>query len=157
PVIIVGQDVGEQAEVAARHIMVARRRDEQGHVDVVFAGHVHNYQRSFPMTVTVKQTQRAAAAGPNAHLVDAVWKLDKNYDGKENTKPKGIIYLVTGAGGAHLYNPEQQSDPSTWREFTTKFIAAQNSFTLVDIDGKKFTAKQVGADGSILDQFAITK
>jgi acid phosphatase type 7 len=130
---------------------------ERGHVDVVFAGHMHNYQRSFPMKVSAKRTQNAAASGPNAHLVDVEWKLDKSYDGKENRKPKGIIYLVTGAGGAHLYNHEQQGDPSTWQEFTTKFIADQNSFTLVDIDGKKFTAKQVGADSKILDQFAIKK
>ena len=65
-------------------------------VDIVFCGHVHNYQRTFPMTYSPATKE---------------WKLDKEYNGSTKTHPKGVIYLVTGAGGAGLYNPEQQDKP----------------------------------------------
>ena len=122
---------------------------EKGGVDLVFAGHVHNYQRSFPMKVTVK--------GRNGNQVAAEWKLDKEYDGTAKTRPRGVIYLVTGAGGARLYNSEQQGDPASWQPFTAKFIADQHSFTQVEIEGGKLAAKQIGAHGKVVDQFAIAK
>src|ERR1700676_5452325 len=31
---------------------------EQEHVDIVFAGHVHNYQRSFPMTFQIAESAK---------------------------------------------------------------------------------------------------
>ena len=39
------------------------------------------------------------------------WTLDKKFNGHSDTTPEGVIYVVTGAGGQHLYNPEQQDDP----------------------------------------------
>ncbi len=46
-----------------------------------------------------------------------------------------MIYIVTGAGGQHLYNPEQQDDPASWQEFTYKHISKDHSLTVVEIDG----------------------
>ena len=122
---------------------------EKGGVDVVFAGHVHNYQRTLPMTAVPKRR--------DGRRVDAEWTLDKQFDGVRNTQPRGIIYLVTGAGGANLYNREQQNDPSSWQPFTAKFIADRHSFTNVQIGGRKLSAQQVGNDGKVIDQFVITK
>lgn len=56
------------------------------------------------------------------------------FDGKDKTKTNGILYLVTGAGGAGLYDRSQQSRPDTWEPFTKRFISTVNSFTLVNVD-----------------------
>ena len=81
---------------------------EKGKVDIVFTGHVHNYQRSYPLYFK--------AGAKRGRAIDGAWQLDTKYDGKTHTRPDGVIYLVTGGGGAKLYNPEQQSDPKSWQE-----------------------------------------
>ena len=90
-------------------------------------------------------------------VVTGRWTLDKSFNGKTDTTPEGVIYVVTGAGGQELYNPEQQNDPDSWQRFTDKFISTIHSLTLVDINGKTLTLSQVGADGSTLDSITITK
>lgn len=128
----------------------------------VFNGHVHNYQRSYPLTfVPYKKSILLAGSGKGetarGRLVEGSWKLDKSFDGKTRTKPKGIIYLVTGAGGAELYNPEQNDDPDSWLKFTNKFISKVHSLTVADVKGKKLIIKQVSAEGKTLDSFIISK
>lgn len=93
---------------------------EKGHVNLVFAGHVHNYQRSFPLTFEAKPGGFDRTTG----VLNGEWTLDKAYDGKKYTKPSGIIYLVSGAGGANVYDPEQETKPETWLSFTDKFVCA---------------------------------
>ncbi len=126
---------------------------EKYKVSVVFSGHVHNYQRSLPLTFVSKPDGFNKTTGELA----GEWTLDKQYDGKQNTKPKGVIYLVTGAGGAKLYNPEQETVPSGWQTFTSKFVSTTNSLTVVDVKGKQLTIKQIGANGDELDRFVITQ
>jgi 3',5'-cyclic AMP phosphodiesterase CpdA len=131
---------------------------EAGNVDVVFNGHVHNYQRSFPLTFTADKPAMAADGKPvRGHVVTGNWVLDKNYDGKTITKPKGIIYLVTGAGGAGLYNQEQNDDPASWQMFTDKFVSNVHSLTVADVDGKTLTIRQISAAGKEIDAFKVTK
>ena len=130
---------------------------EQGKVDVVFSGHVHNYQRSFPLTFVPKAQADGKPQGPKGE-VDGAWTLDKEFgDGSTKAKPKGVIYIVTGGGGASVYNPEQQEKPDSWLEFTTKYFGVQNSFSVVEIDGKTFRLKQVSQDGKEVDAFQLTK
>jgi hypothetical protein len=126
---------------------------EQGGVDVVIAGHVHNYQRSWPLTFVVDPW----IPPPSPRRVPGKWTLDKTYDGKKNTKPKGIIYLVTGGGGAGLYNPDQQDDPESWMGFTDKFISKVHSLTVAEINGRAAKFRQVSATGEEVDAFTITK
>ena len=76
---------------------------------------------------------------------------------KTKTKPIGVIYIVTGAGGKDLYNPEQENKPDSWQKFTEKFISTIHSLTVVDVNGKKLLLKQVSAEGKILDSVTITK
>ena len=129
---------------------------EAGRVDMVFNGHVHNYQRSFPLRFV-------ADRGPDGRmvrekdLVPGKWSLDKVFDGKANTRPEGVIYLVTGGGGAGLYDPDQQDKPETWQSFTDKFISKVHSITVADVDGKTLTVRQVSVDGEELDRFVVTK
>lgn len=128
---------------------------EEG-VDVVFSGHVHNYQRSYPLTFQVKP-EDAAKRPMIRGKIDGTWALDKAYDGVSATVPKGVIWIVSGAGGAGLYNGEQESDRSSWQEFTTKFVATVHSFTLVDVSPKRLTIRQVSKDGNELDRFSLTR
>ena len=46
-----------------------------------------------------------------------------------------MIYLVTGAGGAGLYNAKQEDDPASWQPFTHKFISPVHSLTVADVNG----------------------
>jgi acid phosphatase type 7 len=123
---------------------------EAGGVDVVFNGHVHNYQRSYPLRfVPAKDSAGERVAGQ--------WTLDKSFDGRANTRPQGVIYLVTGAGGAGLYNSEQTDDPASWQEFTHKFLAKVHSLTVADVNGSTLTVRQVSAGGEEIDRFIVTK
>jgi predicted phosphodiesterase len=134
---------------------------EKGNVDVVFNGHVHNYQRSYPLTFKPFGRGTLMVGGkdgkaPRGRVVPGAWTLDKSFDGTNNTKPKGIIYLVTGAGGQDLYNPEQQDDKDSWQPFTNKFISKVHTFTIADVNGKTLSIKQVTAEGKEVDSFKIT-
>jgi predicted phosphodiesterase len=128
---------------------------EEGKVDVVFSGHVHNYQRAFPMKFRINPED--ATKEGQAGLVRGKWTLDKAFDGKTRTKPNGILWIVTGGGGAGLYNPEQESDPASWQEFTDKFVSTIHSFTMAEISPSKVTLWQIAADGREVDRFTITR
>lgn len=139
---------------------------EQLGVDLVLTGHVHNYQRSVPLTFDPKldSTGTHYAITPEGR-VDGKFTLDESFDGVTNTKPKGIIYIVTGAGGAPLYDPSLSGKPELWKHdpqqnwvpFTTKIVSDIHSFTMIETDGKKLVLKQLNAKGVPFDEIAITK
>jgi hypothetical protein len=135
---------------------------EHGKVDVVFCGHVHNYQRSYPLQFTPDKKGMLLFGGKEnktirGRLVTGTWKLDKQFDGNTVTRPKGIIYIITGAGGQELYNPEQENDPDSWQKFTNIFKSTIHSITVANMDGNKLKIQQLTADGKVLDAFSITK
>ena len=124
---------------------------EKYKVDVVWNGHVHNYQRSFPMTF-------APEGSPNDKgEVKGKWTLDTTFDGVQNTKPNAPLYIVTGGGGAPLYDPDIQQKPSEWQPFTKRYIADTHSLTVVDMDGAKMSVRQISETGKELDKFTLTK
>ena len=123
---------------------------EEGKVDVVFAGHVHNYQRSYPIQVGPKKGASVEELSKND------WPVDKSFDGVKNTKPKGVIYIVDGAGGNALYNTEINGKPELWKPFQATYFS-QFSFSMVSIKGKTFSLKQLDVDGKTIDQMTITK
>ncbi|MDH4090222.1 MAG: metallophosphoesterase [Cyclobacteriaceae bacterium] len=135
-------------------------------VDLVFSGHVHNYQRSKPLIFSPKKNEDHTLyiITPEGR-VDGEFELDEQFDGKTNTKPKGIIYIVTGAGGATLYDPGLSGNPDLWKHdlpgnwvpFTAKLIADVHSFTLIETEQKKLTLKQVNESGKVLDEITVTK
>jgi hypothetical protein len=129
---------------------------EAGGVQVVFCGHVHNYQRTFPLRFQVER-DRDNKPIRRKELVDGRWTLDRTFDGITRTRPVGVIYLVTGAGGASLYNPEQQDDPATWKEFTHKFVSKSHSLTVAEVDGSRLIVRQVSLRGEELDRFVVTR
>ncbi len=128
---------------------------EKYKVDVVWSGHVHNYQRTYPLRFTVKRGADGVLRDPDGR-VDGDAKIDKSYDGKTRTKPDGVIYVITGGGGAGLHNTSTENNPSSWLPYTSKYIGAY-SFTVVDVEDTKLTVRQVGTDGKERDHFVVTK
>jgi len=139
---------------------------EKLEVDIVLNGHVHNYQRSVPLTFSpmVNESGTEYIITPEGR-VDGTFVLDNNFDGVTNTKPKGIIYIVTGAGGGQLYDARLSNNPDLWKHdlpknwvpFTVKLISDIHTFTLVETDGKKLTLKQMDANGNVVDAITISK
>jgi acid phosphatase type 7 len=129
---------------------------EAGGVDVVFSGHVHNYQRTFPLQFASDKDKHGKPVRDN-NKVPGHWTLDKVFDGQSQTRPRGVIYVITGAGGNTLYNPEQQDDPGSWQSFTCRFISKTHTLTVADVVGTTLTVRQVSSEGAELDRFTVTK
>ncbi|WP_243302737.1 metallophosphoesterase [Geothrix oryzisoli] len=120
-------------------------------VDLVLAGHVHNYQRTAPLRF------KPAKAGPRGTPVPGTFTVDEAFDGKTVTRAKGIIHLVTGAGGAELYDPWQTDAKASWQPWTRTFISDRHSFTVLDVDGRTLKLRQLDAEGRELDRITMTK
>jgi hypothetical protein len=135
-------------------------------VDMILSGHVHNYQRTVPLKFAPKKDQSGDhyIITPEGK-VDGVFTLDEKFDGISQTKPNGIIYIVSGAGGAGLYDaaisnkPElwKHEPPENWVPFTVKLVSDIHSFTLIETEGKKLTLRQLDAQGVAFDEIHVTK
>ena len=91
------------------------------------------------------------------YVVDGDFKFDETFDGASDTTPEGVVYIVTGAGGAGAYDPDQTDNVATWQPFTQKLVSDVYSFTAVDIDGSRLTLKQISEQGDELDRIVVTK
>jgi acid phosphatase type 7 len=145
-----------RAHFGDQHMRVLVDIFEAGRVDVVWAGHVHNYQRTYPLTFQ-RERDRDGQPVRQGDRIPGRWTLDTGYDGRVHTLPHGIIYVITGGGGADLYYPYQQDEPASWQPFTCKLIAQVNSLTIADVDGPSLTVRQLAADGREVDRFIVTK
>ncbi|MBY0357221.1 MAG: metallophosphoesterase [Candidatus Obscuribacterales bacterium] len=131
---------------------------EKNKVDIVFSGHSHSYQRSCPLQfklarARLKDQDRETKAG----FVQGSFKFDRNFDGQTNKKAQGVIYIVSGAGGAKLSLPLLEEDPTRWQPFTRKFICKQHSFSFCRASSENLILEQIGQDGTLLDQIIIEK
>ncbi len=129
---------------------------EKYKVDVVFNGHVHNYQRTFPLHFTLKKQPDGNAMAADG-TVSGDFRIDRTFDGRTSTKPDGIIYIITGGGGAPLSGAHIQNRPEAWQPFTAKVVADQYSFSECSVDGKTLVIHQIAADGKELDKITVTK
>ncbi len=123
---------------------------EKEKVDLVFSGHAHDYQRTYPLRF--KSSAVSAHAVPVME-VPGTCALDKKFDGQKVTRPNGIIYIVTGGGGAKLY---PQSNDNEVRKNVCKF-AEEYSFTILDTNGPTLTLTQYSDTGKVIDQIKIEK
>ena len=134
-------------------------------VDFCLHGHEHVYQRTMPLRFAPSDLTKAP---PGPHISDrripGVFTLDKAFDGKTQTKPQGIIYITTGAGGKELYDPGFDHSPQLWLHpddgnvaYVSRFVSSQHSFTVFDIHGPSLTMTQIGEDGKELDRITVTK
>lgn len=83
-------------------------------------------------------------------------KVDLVFNGHdhhyERWKPRGgVVYIVTGAGGAVLY-PRKRTDPGT-----AVFRGRTFSFTRIDITKNTLRGRQIGIDGSVIDEWRMIK
>jgi hypothetical protein len=131
---------------------------EEGGVDLTFGGHVHNYQRSLPLTFVPLRNKKTQ--------VDGTFNLDTAFDGVKNTTPKGIIHIVSGGGGASLYGPGLDKTADylhktygcfNYSNFTARLVADQHSFVVLDISPQRLELRAFGANGNELDHITITK
>jgi hypothetical protein len=130
---------------------------EAAGVDIVFSGYAHSYQRTYPLHFVADPPVRGPVQDPG-HKVPGRFRFDRRFDGKEHTTPDGVLYIVSGGGGnPGLHSPEQTDNPKTWQPFTVRYNASVNQFTLVAIDGRELTLRQVSLDGTELDRLTIRK
>lgn len=98
---------------------------ERTGVDVVFSGHDHMYERTHPL--------RGGA------IVAA---------------DQGVVYVVSGAGGAKLYQEKKPGQRPDWLVTLRNDI---HSFSHVQIRGDTFQFRQIDKDGKVLDHWTIEK
>ena len=147
-----------------QHMRVLSPIFERHGVTIVFHGHEHNYQRTRPI--------RFAPAGPGAaprlnakdRLVPGTFTVDTAFDGRRVTRPQGVIYLTTGAGGKHLYDPDFTNTPSRWLRsedrnvaYVARLVADRHSLTVVDVRTRELVVRQVDEWGQEVDRIRITR
>ena len=129
-------------------------------VDVVFAGHVHNYQRSKPLrfapTSPFKREPRGTVSGK--------FTLDEKFDGVTHTHADGVIHIVCGGGGARLYvtSPTsvaavKKAYKTSWDDYTAKYFSDAHSFTLTDLTPTRFHLRAITLRGEVVDEITIDK
>jgi 3',5'-cyclic AMP phosphodiesterase CpdA len=126
---------------------------EQFGVNIVFCGHIHNYQRTYPLRFAAAPGKPRAGDG----RVAGRWTLDRAFDGVTRTRPDGVIYIVSGGGGARLYDRDQEGDAASWQDFTARFISTTHSLTVVDVAPGRLLLRQVSAAGAELDRIVVTR
>jgi hypothetical protein len=123
-------------------------------VDVVFVGHVHCYERTRPLRFTPHRmetklhTEECAVAGD--------FTIDTKYDGVEQRRPDGIIYVTSGAGGARIHKGSDPG-PNGLKPYTAFYSQEKHSFTLCDVTHDRLLLRQVNEEGDEIDRFIIEK
>lgn len=125
-------------------------------VDLVLAGHSHCYERTRPITFVPNDVTQMFKANPDGTVHGDI-QLDLQFDGKRRTQPKGLIHIVTGAGGAHLYPIDTSYKPERGHDWMLKYNSSVHSFTQLDLDGNTLKVKQIDQSGKVIDDFVITK
>ena len=147
-----------------QHMRVLSPLFEAHGVDVCLHGHEHVYQRTVPMRFAPKDTTKAGPSHGSNRLIPGTFTLDTAFDGKTKTKPDGIIYITTGAGGKELYDPGFDDAPEKWVHpednnvaYVARFLSSVHSFTVLDLDGPTLTLTQIDETGKERDRIQVTK
>lgn len=147
-----------------QHMRVLSPIFERHGVTIVLSGHEHNYQRTRPLRFAPDGVGAAARLNQSDRLVPGRFAVDTAFDGQRVTRPAGIIYLTTGAGGNRLYDPEFTSRPATWLRpedgkvaYVERLVADRHSLTVVDMRPEELVVRQVDDQGNELDRIRITR
>lgn len=126
---------------------------ERTGVQVVWCGHAHNYQRYFPLKFKAKSNKNGVPVMNANGTVNGDFILDTKFNGSTHPKMKGVLYIVSGGGGASLYRRAPYLPKES--EACHKFIHGMHSFTYCNINGKTLLVSQISDDGKVLDQFKV--
>lgn len=130
---------------------------EQYRVDIVFTGHLHAYVRTRPIRFT-PDPESLASLDPRTQQGHVAGKLvwDARFDGARRTRAQGVIHIITGGGGANLHlkgkGPRLQMKP-----YVARTVLDEPSFSLLDLEGRTLTFRQINGEGVELDRFILTK
>lgn len=124
---------------------------EEGGVDVVFSGHCHFYERHRPIKFLPNQDESGRKRNCRGTIT-----MDCIFDGAENRKPDGVIYIVTGAGGSLLKRGLRPTDHGV-SQTTAKLCDNKNSLTVLDFDDASLTISQVTPSLKVIDEIVIEK
>jgi 3',5'-cyclic AMP phosphodiesterase CpdA len=125
---------------------------EQLKVDLVVAGHEHNYQRARPLRYIPETDPKTGKVKKSSNRVGGRLILDNEYNGKDRTRPKYPLYIVTGAGGQRLYKTVFR-----WAAFHAASYSRRNSFSLVNVTPDRLLYRQIDEDGREVDRFIVDK
>jgi hypothetical protein len=112
---------------------------DQYKVDIVFNGHVHDYERSKPIR-GLDGSGEAVFAETN--------------DSGAPINGSGTIYVVSGGAGAPLYEEFREDVCPT---IGSHVHEATRNYIILNIEGKTLSYKAYRLDGSVLDEFTTTK
>jgi hypothetical protein len=132
---------------------------ERGRVDIVFSGHVHNYQRSFPLRFAGERRSgeggdfRSAPDRRGAGPVDA--GLGGSTADRDTARTACFTWFPGPAAGACTTAIRKRS----------RLVAAvhgalrgRNPFAdRVDLEGKRLVLRQISATGEELDRIVVSK
>ena len=121
------------------------------HVDLVFCGHLHTYQRTTPLVFTPVPPGSSAAS----HCADERNIVpDTAFDGRTVTRANGPIQILTGAGGGFVHPTPL---PRTRKPFFGQVVVNTHCFSLLDIDGDRIEFRQLDDRGAVVDAFTLTR
>jgi predicted MPP superfamily phosphohydrolase len=133
-------------------------------VDFVLSGHEHNYQRPRPLKFAPAGPGMSNLVAGRTRKVPGTFTIDRKFDGISNTQASGVIYVVTGAGGKHLYDPGYTDAPHRWlheedgnADYMVTMVTDRHSLTVFDVDGERLTLTQVDEAGHEFDHITVTK
>jgi Icc-related predicted phosphoesterase len=109
---------------------------DKNDVDLVLAGHVHNYQRSFPIEYNDDKPSKPTITSSNKN----------NYN-----NPEGEIFAIVGTGGISFYSLDGKASIMA-KQQAIRFGALE-----LKVTDKKLEGSFYGNDDSVRDQFSITK
>jgi hypothetical protein len=154
---------------------------EESGVDMTFAGHVHNYQRTVPLKFFPDADQDDKLSEPSSSAplpegqkpgrqrkirrVNGRFTLDTSFDGVEKTAPSGVIHVVAGGGGARLYGPGldktaawlKKQYGANYAPYTAKLVADKHSFVVLDLSPARLQLRAIAVDGEEIDRISIAK
>jgi acid phosphatase type 7 len=148
----------------AQHMRVLAPLFESHQVDFVLSGHEHNYQRARPIRFSPNGRGKSADVAAKDRRVPGIFTVDTGFDGLHNTRPDGVLYVVTGAGGKQLYDPGFTDNPSLWKhiedenaDYVAKMVTDRHSLTVFDVENTSVTMVQIDEAGSEIDRIRVTK
>jgi 3',5'-cyclic AMP phosphodiesterase CpdA len=121
-------------------------------VDVVFSGHNHCYERSYPLRFKPDAVTPPLRSEEGA--VSGTFQIDMDYDGTAAKSPNGVIYIVSGAAGAKMY---EEGQPDRLQPYTVCHSQDVHSYTQCTVAGNKLVVAQISEDGVRIDGFTVQK